>query len=1112
MSIQPPLAAATAAVFFFSLSPSPVSPKQKKRPQRQRPHHDFRKSNRPDAWVQDQEGGNGNAGSKPLPNDLQQSNEAFELYYRSQKVVPEAEFPEFLAALRRPLPLTFRVNGTGPFALDLRAELEAGFDAAGFGGGKQLVIEGGGGGGGDDTKSRGRGKSGAGGAAAAAAAGEGGGSGSSSNTISTVIEPPKPLPWYPDRLAWQLSTSRDALRRSKPLAALHAALVQEHEGGRVTRQEAVSMVPPLLLAPEPHHLVLDACASPGSKTAQLIEAVGGGAYGGGRGADPKGAVVANDRDARRCNMLCHQVKRLASPALLVTCHDAATFPVPGPRGCSVRSPEALLFDRVLADVPCSGDGTLRKAADLWRRWSPNLGNGLHPLQLRIALRCAALTRVGGRLVYSTCSLNPVEDEAVVAALLLRAGGALRLVDARGMLPGLETARGLEEWRVPAKYDGKKGPGGVVPADGLRLFGSMEEAAEAAPHGRAARGLRATMFPPARSQEGADAAWAASEDQRKRAARAAKEFAAAKIAARAAAAKKKQREELGAGGGEGGKEEEEGEGAAAAAPAAAAAADADAAAAAAAAAPATAAAATSPPPHPSDLPAAPAPPRPRAVDEATGAELSAYPLNLPYCIRVLPHANDTGGFFIALLEKVAHLPESGGPGGEKQGRRRGAEEGGGGAEDDAVAGRKRRAEGEPGDDDGDDADEEEEDEEDAADAVGDDGGDGGGEERAARAGASPAAAAAADPSAMAASTPGQRPWGGADPVVEVSSAPGGVGAEAVGAICAYYGLSPQAGPISRLFARLVEGVSTPKRLFTCSEGVRALLRADRDGRLKVTAAGVKTFERQDKQKGERQQQQQQPANAEAGADAATDVVPPQQCPFRVTHDGLALLAPLLRKQVVRPTALEMLALLEGRAVALAEEARVGLSEKEEREGKREEGHDGEREEGHERKEGGEAPPQHKHASLWKDAETISEVSACAIGGCVVCLRASDASALGLGRSGTGGGGAAAAEGDAAALATACWRGRASVTVHVTRNESSAYARRLRAALESKGVAIPTPAPPAPTQQKTGSGRDNKPPAAAEAAATTAATTTAAATTATATEEPNKEEEAAVAAAE
>ena len=1036
-------AVATAAVFslsFFFLNLVPLPKTQKRSPQRPRPHHDFRKSNRPDTWTQDQEGGGGAAAggfNKKPPGDLQSSNEAFELYYKSQKILPEAEFPDFLAALRRPLPLTFRVNGTGPFALDLRSELEAGFEAAGFGGGKPLVIDGGG----DDAKGRGRGKNGDG--------GEGNGNG---NNISTVIEPPKPLPWYPDRLAWQLNTSRDALRRSKPLAALHAALVQEHEGGRVTRQEAVSMVPPLLLAPEPHHLVLDACASPGSKTAQLIEAVSGGTHGGGRGADPKGAVVANDRDARRCNMLCHQVKRLASPALLVTCHDASTFPVPGPRGCSVRSPEALLFDRVLADVPCSGDGTLRKAVDLWRRWSPNLGNGLHPLQLRIALRCAALTKVGGRLVYSTCSLNPIEDEAVVAALLLRAGGALRLVDARSMLPGLETAMGLETWKVPAKYDGKKGPGGVVPADGIKLFSSMEEAVEAAPKGRAARGLRATMFPPATNQEGADAAWVISEAERKRAARAAKEFAAEKIA-RAAAGRKRREEE------EAGKKVEGGEegAAAAAAPAAAA---------------TTAAATTEAPRAPPSAAPAPVPPRPRAVDETTGAELSAYPLNLHYCIRVLPHANDTGGFFIALLEKVAHIPEATG-GGERQRKREADGDG-----EAAVVGKKRRAEGEPGDD-GEVEEEEEDEEEDAADAV-DAAGDGGDE--AAKADASnDAVADDPDAAAKAASTPGQRPWGGADPVVEVSSTPGGVGAEAVAAICSYYGLSPSAGPISRLFARLVEGVSTPKRLFTVSEGVRDLLRADKDKRLKVTAAGVKTFERQDKQKAE-----------VAVVEAADDADPPQQCPFRVTHDGLALLAPLLRKQVVRPTALEMLALLEGRAVALAEEARVGLSEKEEKE-------EQEKKEKEEEEEG-EGQQQHKHAGLWKDAATISEVAACAIGGCVVCLRASDASELGLGaRTGKSGNGKDENEGDVAALATACWRGRASVTVHVTRNESSAYARRLRAALEAKGVEIGTAAPPAPTQQKTGSGRDNKPAAEATPAAAT-------------TEEPKKEEKAAVAATE
>lgn len=1046
--------------------------------QRQRTHHDFRKSNRPNAWVQDEdEGGQGDNGSgsgnKKPSGDLQ-SNEAFELYYRSQNIMPEAQFPEFLAALRRPLPLTFRVNGAGPSALDLRAELEAGFEAAGFGGGKPLVIEAGGGGG--DAKGRGRGKN-------DERAPEGGGNAAATAAnISTVIEPPKPLPWYPDRLAWQLSTSRDALRRSKPLAALHAALVQEHEGGRVTRQEAVSMVPPLLLAPEPHHLVLDACASPGSKTAQLIEAVGGGAYGGGRGADPKGAVVANDRDARRCNMLSHQVKRLASPALLVTCHDAATFPVPGPRGCSVRSPEALLFDRVLADVPCSGDGTMRKAADLWRRWSPNLGNGLHPLQLRIALRCAALTRVGGRLVYSTCSLNPVEDEAVVAALLLRAGGALRLVDARGMLPGLATAEGLTRWKVPAKYDGKKGPGGLVPAHGIKLFSSMEEAVGDSPHGRAARGLRATMFPPAETQEGADVAWVASEAERKRAAVAAKEYAAKKQR------EEKEKEKEGGAEGKEGKKEEE------AAPAAA---------------PETVTATTTTETTAAHTPpSAPVPPRPRAVDEATRSTLSAYPLNLPYCIRVLPHANDTGGFFIALLEKVAHIPEtccggggsgSSGNGGEKKKKKEDAEGADGGY---AVTGKKRRAEGETGEEgDDEDGDEEEEEEVDAADAVGGDDDDGDDEEA--------AKAATADPSAVAAA-PRQRSWGGADPVVEVSTAPGGVGGDAVKAICSYYGLSPDAGPITRLFARLVEGVATPKRLFTVSEGVRALLRADRDRRLKVTAAGVKTFERQE------QKSEAAAAAAAAVAEASTDNPP---CPFRVTHDGLALFAPLLQKQVVRPTALEMLALLEGRSVALAEEARVGLSEKEgeeEQEGgeKEEKKKEEEDEEEDEEKKVGEAAQQqqkqqqHKHAGLWKDPATTAEVAACAIGGCVVCLRPEDAASLGLGKSGknsNGGGnengGEAAAAADVAALATACWRGRASVTVHVTRNESSAYARRLRAALEARGVEIPTPAPPAPTTQKTGSARDhNGPPAAAAAAAPVVAAPAAAA----AAQQPKEEE--------
>ena len=76
--------------------------------------------------------------------------------------------------------------------------------------------------------------------------------------------------------------------------------------------------------------------------------------------------------------------------------------------------EPLLFDRILCDVPCSGDGTIRKAPDIWRRWTPGNGNGLHPLQLRIALHACQMLKEGGRLVYSTCTFNPIEDEAVVA--------------------------------------------------------------------------------------------------------------------------------------------------------------------------------------------------------------------------------------------------------------------------------------------------------------------------------------------------------------------------------------------------------------------------------------------------------------------------------------------------------------------------------------------------------------------------------------------------------------------------------------------------------------------------------------------------------------------------
>jgi hypothetical protein len=89
------------------------------------------------------------------------------------------------------------------------------------------------------------------------------------------------------------------------------------------------------------------CAAPGSKTFQLLEMLHAGP------APPTGLVVANDADAMRCNLLCHQTKRMCSPHLVVTHHEAQGFPLL--RDLDPASPDThVLFDRILCDVPCSG--------------------------------------------------------------------------------------------------------------------------------------------------------------------------------------------------------------------------------------------------------------------------------------------------------------------------------------------------------------------------------------------------------------------------------------------------------------------------------------------------------------------------------------------------------------------------------------------------------------------------------------------------------------------------------------------------------------------------------------------------------------------------------------
>ena len=610
------------------------------------------------------------------------NNETFEKYYKAQQIVPVEEWDAFMDSLRTPLPTSFRINGSGKFAEDIRDLVENKlFSKVG-----EVIGE------------------------------EG-----------MVIDPPKCVRWYPNRLAWQFNYSRQQLRRLPHLEQIHEFVKRANEYGSITRQEVVSMIPAFFLNIEPHHVCLDMCAAPGSKTFQLLEMLHGSL--GDNTSIPTGFVIANDVDMKRCNLLTHQTKRVNSPGLLVTNHEAQNFPV-------ITSPggRTFPFDCILTDVPCSGDGTMRKAPDIWPRWTVGNGNGLHPLQLKIALRAAQLLKVGGRLVYSTCTFNPIEDEAVVAAMLKDCGGALELLDVSKEMPHLKRVPGVRHWEVWDKF-GKHDTN-----DGL------EEKNK----------LHATMFP----QYG-DAA------------------------------------------------------------------------------------------------------------------------NLPLerCMRILPHQDDTGGFFVAVFKKVNETPMSIEPQKKMKGpiavqselkvvkgkvsctlslrnafdlrAERELIEANGGKplvpEKEllltSVRGQGRRG-------------------------------------------------GAADHATSGGNKGGVRFAGGLDAIMPVTDS------NVIDSITDTYGIDRSKLPLHKNAVTRTADSSRPKRVYMLTDGLREFLAADHREALKVIAAGVKIFERQE--------------HKDVGTNG------PAPCDYRLTQDGLHMMLPFVTKQIVHPTLAELKLILQKRSLNLAED--------------------------------------------------------------------------------------------------------------------------------------------------------------------------------------------------
>ena len=109
-----------------------------------------------------------------------------------------------------------------------------------------------------------------------------------------------------------------------------------------------------------------------------------------------------------------------------------------------------IFSYFLKHSYRSVDGTMRKNNIIWNKWHPQGANNLYFLQLKIAKRAAELLAKDGLMVYSTCSLNPIEDEVVVLSLLKQANGGLELVDVEDKLENLKHLNGLERWVLMQK--------------------------------------------------------------------------------------------------------------------------------------------------------------------------------------------------------------------------------------------------------------------------------------------------------------------------------------------------------------------------------------------------------------------------------------------------------------------------------------------------------------------------------------------------------------------------------------------------------------------------------------------------------------------------------------
>ncbi|MBN2101322.1 MAG: RsmB/NOP family class I SAM-dependent RNA methyltransferase [Candidatus Aenigmarchaeota archaeon] len=189
--------------------------------------------------------------------------------------------------------------------------------------------------------------------------------------------------------------------------------------GYIYIQGPASMLPAMVLDPNPGETVLDMCASPGSKTTQIAAMM-----------KNKGVLVANESDYKRIKLLRFNNDKNGVLNSVITNLDGRDF-----------AKSKLRFDKILLDAPCTGEGIVMREWEVIKRWNMKLVIKMCRLQKDLIASAISCLKPGGTLVYSTCTLSPEENEEVIDHALKIGGIELEDIE----LKGIKTRKGLTSW-------------------------------------------------------------------------------------------------------------------------------------------------------------------------------------------------------------------------------------------------------------------------------------------------------------------------------------------------------------------------------------------------------------------------------------------------------------------------------------------------------------------------------------------------------------------------------------------------------------------------------------------------------------------------------------------